>query len=337
MNRITMLIAVMLLLTGLQPLLAQSTTANPGSPTSSSKFYLKAGGGYFFSVFPGQFPDVGPYPPHDVRSTYNPANGQTTTVSDRVLTGSYGEGARGGLSFGWNINRFIALEGTLNYYHSKKNLMTQQLTTIEGSNQVVGSIASKGYARAFDFAPGVVMSPGFEKLNPYVRFGMVVPFYGRLHIKTDASTNTPVSATVVAQTDIHREEEVHPNITLGFQGALGLTMPVGQRFDVFLETEYRNVPAKSKKKEVTRYEETTRVVNTSSGAVISTQQRGLNDLSTAERYTDYVTTLDAGSNTAISREGAQTRYKDDNKPANELKSYINIGGLGANAGIRWRF
>ncbi len=332
-----MLIAVMLLLTVSEPLLAQNPTATPGTKAAASRFYLKAGGGYFFSVFPGQFPDVGPYPPHDVRSTYNPANGQTTTVSDKVLTGSYGEGARGGLSFGWNINRFIALEGTVNYYRSKENLMTRQLTTVQGSDQVAGSIESNGYARAFDFAPGIVMSPGFEKLNPYVRFGMVIPFYGRLHIETDATTSTPVSATVVAQTTIHREEAVHPNITLGFQGALGLTMPVGQRFDVFVETEYRNVPAKSKKKEVTRYEETTRVVNTSNGAVISTQQRGLNDLSTAERNTDYVTTLDAGSNTAIGREGTQTRYKDDNRAANELKSYINIGGLGANAGIRFRF
>lgn len=35
--------------------------------------------------------------------------------------------------------------------------------------------------------------------------------------------------------------------------------------------------------------------------------------------------------------GTKTQYKDDSKPANELKSYINIGGLGANAGVRWSF
>lgn len=333
MNRITMLSTVMLLLTGLHPLLAQT----PTSTTPQSKFYMKAGGGYFFSVFPGQFPDVGPYPPHDIRSTINPANGQTTTVSDKVLTGSYGEGARGGLTFGWNINRFIALEGTVNYYHSKKNLMTRQITTIQGSGQVAGSIESYGYANAFDFAPGIVINPGFENINPYVRFGMVIPFYGRLHIETDANTTTPVAATVVARTVIHREEEVHPNITLGFQGALGVTIPVAGKLDIFVETEYRNVPAKSKKKEVTAYEESTQVVNSGSGQVISTQQRGLNDLSTAERHTDYVTTLDQTSNTPVGREGAATRYKNDNEPANDLKSYINIGGLGANAGVRFRF
>jgi hypothetical protein len=335
MNRITMLSTVMFMLTALQPLLAQ--TQHSTSTIPSSKFYIKAAGGYFFSVFPGQFPDVGPYPPHDIRSTVNPASGQTTVVSDRVLTGSYGEGARAGISFGWNLNKYIALEGTVNYYRSKKNLMTRQVTTIQGTDQTAASIESHGYARAFDFAPGVVISPGFEKINPYVRFGMVIPFYGRLHIETDARVNTPVSTGVVAQSVIHREEEVHPNITLGFQGALGVTIPVASQLDIFVETEYRNVPAKSKKKEVTAYEENTQIVNSASGQVISTQHRGLSDLSAAERNTDYVTTLDQSSNTPVGREGTKTQYKNDNQPANELKSYINIGGLGANAGIRWRF
>jgi hypothetical protein len=332
MKRVILLSIVMLMLAGLYPLMAQDQTK-----AAPSEFYLKAAGGYFFSVFPGQFPDVGPYAPHDVRSTYNPSTGQSTIVSDKVLTGSYGEGVRGGLTFGWNINRYIAIEAAFNYYHSKKNLMTRQVTTMQGSGQVVGSIESHGYANAVDFAPGVVISPGYEKINPYVRFGMVIPFWGRLYIETDAQTATPVSANVVAQTAIHREETVHPNITLGFQGALGVTVPVSNRLDVFAEAEYRNVPAKSKKKEVTAYEENTRVVNTTNGQVISTQHRGLGDLSTAERQTEYVTTLDQSSNTPTGSSGAKTNYKDDNKPANDLKSYINIGGLGANGGIRFRF
>ncbi|GAA0562793.1 outer membrane beta-barrel protein [Chitinophaga japonensis] len=331
MKRITMLSTVIFLLTGLHPLFAQSPSTAP-----ASKFYLKAGGGYFFSVFPGQFPDVGPYPPHDIRQSYNPANGETTTISDKVLTGSYGAGARGGIAFGWNINRYIALEGAINYYHSKENLMTRQVTTVEGTGQEAGSIESRGYANAFDFAPGIVINPGFEKINPYVRFGMVIPFWGRLHIETTANTNTPVSASAVAQTAIHREEEVHPNITLGFQGALGVVIPVGRRLDIYVETEYRNVPAESKKKEVTSYDENTQVINTSNGQVISTQHRGLEDLSTAERHTDYVTTLDQNSNTPVGQEGAQTEYKDNNRPSNDLKSYINIGGLGVTAGIRFR-
>ncbi len=306
----------------------------------SGKFYMKAAGGYFFSVSHGQFPDVGPYPPRDEHHAVNPATGATTTLSEKVLTGSYGAGVRGGLSFGYNFNRYIAVEGTFNYFNSKKNLMTRNVTTIQGTSTRVGSIESHGHVNAVDFAPSLVISPGFEKLNPYVRFGVVVPLWGRLFIETDASRTSAVPgqpATVVAQTTIHRKEEIKPHPTIGFQGAMGVTYPLGKRFDLFLETEYRNVPVKGDTKEVTAYNEVTNVVNTTNGQVITTQRRGLNDLSTAERHTDYVTTLDEQSNTPTGNSGSKTTYKNDNAPANDLISYINIGGLGVNLGVRVRF
>lgn len=323
-----------LLITALLALAFTSTHAQ------TSKFYMKAAGGYFFSVSNGQFPDVGPYPPRDQHDEVNPATGGITTLSEKVLTGSYGEGVRGSLTLGYNFNKYIGIEGTFCYFQSVKNLMTRNLTTIQGTSTAVGSVESRGYVNAIDFAPSLVFSPGYEKWNPYVRFGFVVPFWGRLNIETDAARTSAVPgqpATVVAQTTIHRKEEVEPSPTIGFQGALGVTYAVAKRFDIFLETEYRNVPVKSKSKEVTDYEEVTNVVNTTNGQVISTQRRGLNDLSTAERQTDYVTTLDQNSNTPVGTTGAKTNYKNDNAPSNDLKSYINVGGLGANLGVRFRF
>ena len=81
-----------------------------------SKFYLKAAGGYFFSVSNGQFPNVGPYPPQDENIAINPATGATTTLRQKVLTGSYGEGVRGGLSVGYEINKYFSVEATFNYF-----------------------------------------------------------------------------------------------------------------------------------------------------------------------------------------------------------------------------
>ncbi len=309
-----------------------------------SKFYLKASGGYFFSITPGQFPNVGPYPPQDLHTQYNPANANPLdTLSRKVLTGSYGQGVRGGLSVGYNINKYIAVEASFNYYHSSKNLMTNTLTTVVGTNQVLAQITSHGYVNAVDFAPSVVFSPGFERVNPYVRFGVVVPLWGRLYIETDAlnTSNPPAGAPLppgtLIRTEIHRKEEVKPNITIGMQGALGVSFNISPRFDVFVETEYRNVPVKSKSKEVTKYSETNTAVNGSTGAVITVvSSRNLSQLSEAERNTDYVTTLDKNSNTPVSQQGTVTIYKNNNAPANDLKSYINIGGLGVNAGLKFR-
>jgi len=319
---------------------ASMSTTQAQNIKPTSKFYVKIAGGYYFSVFPGQFPKVGSYQPHDQHLEYNPTTATSTSVSEKVLTGSYGAGGRGGLSFGWNINRYIAVEGTFNYYRSKKNLMTREVTTMAGSNQTLGKIESHGFVDAIDFAPGVVISPGFEKVNPYVRFGMVIPLWGNLKIETDASrsgTATVGGQTVLTQTSIHRNETVKPNVTIGFQGAMGVAFPVAKKLDIFVEAEYRNIPVRSKKKEVTAYDETISLLNPVNGSVISQQHRGLNDLSTAERHTKYVTTLDQTSNTPVSQQGATVTYKHNDQPANDLKSYINIGGLGANVGLRWRF
>lgn len=329
------------LLSALTLAIALTNTVEAQTVKSPSKFYLKVAGGYYFSVFPGQFPKVGQYQPHDAQIQYNGPTTPATIISEKVLTGSYGAGGRGGLSFGWNLNKYMAVEATFNYYHSKKNLMTREVTTAAGTTTVVGSIEANGYVNAVDFAPGLVVSPGFEKVNPYVRFGLVLPLWGRLNIETDASrsgtTTITGGATAVTQTTIHREEQVHPNITLGFQGAIGVAFPVCRSLDIFVEAEYRNIPVKSKKKEVQSYEENTNVLNPSTGAVIGTQHRGLSDLSTAERETEYLTTIDQSSNTPVSSSGAKVTYKNDDKPSNDLKSYINIGGLGANAGVRWHF
>lgn len=137
MNYTSIRLAVCLLFISLSGAMAQD---RPGS-----KFYLKAAGGYFFSVSNGEFPDVGPYPPHDVRMAVNPVNGQITTLSEKVLTGSYGQGIRGGLTGGYVINKYFSVEATVNYFHSRKNLMTRSVTTIQGTNTAVGSIESNGY------------------------------------------------------------------------------------------------------------------------------------------------------------------------------------------------
>lgn len=319
--------------------------AQDNSGTSShSKFYLKVAGGYFFSVSPGQFPNVGPYPPQDLHTVYNPANpNPMDTMSRKVLTGSYGEGFRGGLSIGYNISRYLAVEGTFNYFHSKKNLMTRQRTTIVSSDKELGHVESHGYVNAVDFAPSLVVSPGLEKVNPYVRFGAVLPLWGRLYIETDASqvsappAGLPVPPGSQIQTVINRKEEVKPNVTIGFQGALGVSFMVASRFDVFVEAEYRNVPVRSKEKEITEYAETNTLINGATGDAIQVvSTRSLNDLSIAEKHTTYVTTLDQNSNTPVNQQGTKVIYKDDNKPSNDLKSYINIGGLGLNAGLKFR-
>lgn len=316
---------------------AQEKPAKPG------RFYLKAAGGYFFSVSPGQFPKVGSYDPHEISKTYNTTTGATTVISDKVLTGSYGAGIRGGLTAGYDISRNVAVELGTNYYHSKTNLMTHQVTRAEGSGALLGSVESHGHVNAIDIVPAIVIKAGTQgRFDPYLRVGAVIPAWGRLYIETDGYQAGAVSGspTLVSQLTVHRKEAVKPNATVGFLGAMGVTCKAGNKLSIFLEAEFKTVPVKSKSKEVTSYDETLKIINGTTGATVQTSTRGVNDLSTAERYTTYVTTLTTSSNTPTGATDAahptQTQYKDNNKPADDLKSYINIGGLGLNLGIKLR-
>lgn len=312
-------------------------------PAPEKRFYMKVAGGYFFSVSPGQFPKVGSYDPHEIIQTRNMNTGATTVVSDRVLTGSYGAGVRGGITAGFDINQHVAVELSANYYHSKKNLMTHQLTTAEGSGTRLGEVESHGHVNAIDVVPAIVIKAGSQgRFDPYVRIGAVLPVWGRLYIETDGYQAGAVagSPTLATQLNIHRKEAITPNATVGFLGALGVTCRAGNRISVFLEAEFKTVPVKGKSKEVNEYSETLNVVNTTNGSVVRTSARSVNDLSTAERSTKYVDVLTTSSNTPTGATDpanpTQTQYKDNNRPSDDLKSYINIGGLGFNAGIKFR-
>lgn len=309
-------------------------------------FYLKAAGGYFMSVSSGQFPNVGPYPPEEVYQTYDPSTATYTNVSTKVLTGSYGAGIQAGLSGGYAFNKFISAELTLNYFHSKSNLMTHQVTTISSGplmGQQAGNIISNGHVNALALSPSIVITPGFEsKFNPYIRFGVVVPVWGRLYISSDIykltpNLGSPYPATAVAQTTVHREEEIRPNITIGFVSALGGTYKISKCLDIFAEIEYRNVPVESKNKEVTVYNEVTNIIDLANGTTLGSSKKGLSDLSTAEINTNYQTTLTQNSNTPIDNSNPlHPKYKNNNAPSDDLKSYINIGGLGLNVGVKFR-
>ncbi len=236
-------------------------TIQSNAQSANKGFYIKVAGGYFFSVSPGQFPDVGPFSPRDEHNTINPGTGATTKIREKVLTGSYGEGVRGGVTGGYVINKHISVELTVNYFSSKKNLMTRSRTTIQGTDTEVGKIESKGHVQAVDIAPSIVFSPGYEKFNPYVRFGFVVPVWGRLYIETDASRTSPCCRTafLCSSENCHSPQRRNSSqSTFGFQGALGCNYKINEKLGLFLEAEYRNVPVRSKNKEVTTYNENTK-------------------------------------------------------------------------------
>jgi opacity protein-like surface antigen len=293
-------------------------------------FYLKPTGSYFFKVTPVEFPNVGDLQPRDRQFNINPLTGTQTLISEEAITGSFGQGWRAGLTGGFRFSPVVAFEMGINYFESEKRTMARQTGYNSANGETLLSVHSQGQVKALDLTPTLVFHvPTSKNFRPYVKVGAVVPVHGYLDIYTSVNDQTGTIAgeinPALRAVVLSREERVDPRPTIGFLGGAGFSVPIGQKISFFTEIEYRNVSVSSKEKEVTKFEGTgTTLLGTSVPITID-------DLPRAQRYTDYHTSINQDSNVPGS-----AGYNEDER-GDDLRSYINIGGLGMNVGIKIGF
>jgi len=120
-----------------------------------------------------------------------------------------------------------------------------------------------------------------------------------------------------------RTDRIKPRPTVGFKAVLGTSYQLCPKVSLYAEAEYRNVSVSSKERETIAY--SLEALHTASTTQI---EHDLSDLSMAERKGIARKTLNAASNTP------ENDDFDPDKPMDEHRSYINIGGLGITAGVR---
>lgn len=307
-----------------------ATTAIGALAQEGRGFYLKPTGSYFVKVTPVEFPNVGELQPRDRVININPLTGAQTLVSEETITGSFGQGWRAGLTGGFRFSPVVAFEMGINYFQSERQTMARQTGYNQSNGATLLSVHSSGQAKALDLTPALVFHvPTSSNFRPYLKIGAVLPVYGYLDIKTTLNDQTGSIASdinpALRAVQLTREERVEPRPTIGFLGAAGFSVPIGAKISFFSEIEYRNVSVSSKEKEVRKFEGTgTTVIGTQVPITI-------NDLPTAQRYTNYHKKIDQNSNVP-----GNANY-DENKRGDDLRSYINIGGLGMNVGLKLAF
>ncbi|SOD18050.1 outer membrane beta-barrel protein [Pedobacter xixiisoli] len=293
-------------------------------------FYLKPTGSYFIKVTPVEFPNVGELQPRDRVFNINPLTGAQTLLSEETITGSFGQGWRAGLTGGFRFSPVVAFEMGINYFQSERQTMARQTGYNQNNGNTLLSVHSSGQAKALDLTPTLVFHvPTSSNFRPYLKIGAVLPVYGYLDIKTTLNDQTGTIASEInpalRAVQLTREERIEPRPTIGFLGAAGFSVPISAKVSFFSEIEYRNVSVSSKEKEVKKFEGTgTTLLGTQVPITI-------NDLPTAQRYTDYHKKIDQNSNVP-----GNANY-DPNKRGDDLRSYINIGGLGMNVGLKLAF
>ncbi|WP_294964107.1 outer membrane beta-barrel protein [uncultured Flavobacterium sp.] len=294
---------------------SMATMAQTEKAEKPESWYFKLGGSYFNQTASTEFPTVSG---HDAMNrTY--VGGKL--VSEKSITGSFGQGFRTGITAGYRFSTRIGVELGVNYYTSNDKTMAQ---TTSDQPYIAASgtynFKSVGQITAFDVAPAIVMflgeTNGFE---PYTKVGVLVPIHGDLEIKTDAFAPVGVNPGTGAPVfgNVHSVDKVKPNPTIGFTAAVGTTYKLTSHLSAFAELEYRNFTVHGKTKETTEF-----TVNGNDALASRT---------TAQIHTNYRDGLDVNSNNAATNPNGVNK----DKPMDELSSYVGISGLGLTLGVKY--
>ncbi|MDR6844752.1 outer membrane beta-barrel protein [Flavobacterium granuli] len=313
-----------LLLFGL--LVSTMTMVGQTASTADSKpetWYFKVGGSYFMQTAATEFPTVGGNLP--LNKTY--VGGKL--VSEKSVTGSFGEGFRTGITAGYRFNTRLGVELGFNYYSSNDKTMAQTTSDLPITPSGVYSFKSVGQITCFDMAPALVLFLGEHKgFEPYTKVGILVPIHGDLEITSDAYAPiafNPSTGAPVAFGNVHSVDEVKPNPTVGFMAALGTSYKIAKNISLFAELEYRNFTVHGDTKETTEF-----TVNGKNALATRT---------TAQIHTNYVDKLDVNSNNPLFNPNTATPdSKDTTRPndaMDELSSYVGISGLGLTFGAKF--
>lgn len=300
------------------------TVAGQTKSTTDSKpetWYFKLGGSYFMQTAATEFPTVGGQDAN--RDVYVGTYPNNKLASRESVTGSFGEGFRGGITAGYRFSARLGVEMAANYYSSQSKTMAETTNRLYNYNSNTTaatylSFDAEGKIKAFDLAPAIVMflgeSHGFE---PYTKVGVIVPIHGTLNIDTNKELLTYAGGNLVNTTKISQTDVVKPNATVGFMAALGTSYKLGSHISAFAEVEYRNFTVHGKTKETTDY------------SVNGADQ--LSTLSTAAVHTNYGDKLTSTSNNALTNPNGL----DSTKPTDDLSSYVGISGLGLTLGLKY--
>jgi len=288
--------------------------------SQESKFYFKAMGGFSFEAA------VTEHPGADIQKVLDPSTMQPISFTENGLYGSYGGGGKAGAALGYRINKIVGFEMGLNYFQSGDELRERTNVTVNG---VPGAFnfEQTAYARALALIPSLVLTTGKENAPaPYARFSFVVPVWGDLIIDTKIVDPFGMVDPQLAGQRAHytRQDKIDPvKPQIGFEGAMGMTMPIKNGINFFVEAEFRTLTVDGATRETTKFDV----------AVGNEQLKSLGDFPRGVTEGVFHQSLNHGMNVAEFSDGTENPNFDPSRPADELTPFANINGFGFNVGF----
>jgi len=237
--------------------------------------------------------------------------GSTTVVSssgDQTETNIYGTlggGINLGLNVGYNFSEHFGAELGFNYF------LGSQVTTLDVSVPS-GTVTAMSKSTQMRLTPLLVVTTGGD-FAVYGKGGFVLPVGGSTITEYRDNTNPIVG-------DIEQDFESKGAISLGFQGAFGVSYTLSDNLSLFGELSAVNLRIKSDTRTVTK--------STVDGADV------LESMDTYDKETVYVDELGPNSNNNSYNTSGSV---NDNAAKEDLATKTNFSALFFNIGIKYSF
>jgi hypothetical protein len=131
---------------------------------------------------------------------------------------------------GYHVNRFISVGLGLNYFHG---LNMNQTRTGEGEG---GSFSEqlKLTSSVFSIYPGIEISPGFSKINPFIDFNLMIGIVPRIMEKETSTTNSGTTTSEIFQSGVY-----HGGIPIGYDIKGGVDFKLSKLIDVYADLNFK--------------------------------------------------------------------------------------------------
>lgn len=255
----------------------------------AQSFYVKLNGGYNWGIASNV-----------IASNSNQVG---TVNSYEKVNLSFGKGINIGGAFGYMFNKNIGAELGINYLIGGTTETSSKSSSFNSSSNNTYNYSST----LLNFIPSIIITPGFEKINPYAKIGMSLGI-ATMSNKNENSSTSGSTTNTTNQTSI-----ASGGLAIGLVSALGATYEINKNISVFGELNISTLSYSPTKSEITEY-----------------KQNGVDNLSTLktrDKVTEYSDSYSTDSSSPT----------DVNNPRKSMSINIPFSSLGVNIGVKYSF
>ncbi len=212
-----------------------------------------------------------------------------------------GNGVNGNLSFGYLFNKYLGVDLTVNGFMGFPT-GSDSVSSLLGSSRSEVKIAGD----LISFIPGIVITAGLEKVNPYARFGVLIGAFPMLfqRYKMENPTVNPAQSAELTNS-------FYGGVALGYSATGGCDFSLNKLINLFVELSFSHATWSPNYSEVIEY-------------TVNGEDR-LSTLTTYQKKTEYVDKIKFDVNPSL------------DSPREALRETYPFSTFAVNFGVKFKF